>query len=97
MAPKRHMSYTDAFKFQVIERAEYIRNCAAAHELEVEERCIGRWQLDKATLKNMTKTKRARRSRIVHWPESEDILKKWTLEQREKDFLYPPLKFSYNH
>ncbi len=84
MAPKRHMSYTASFKLQVVARAEDIGNRAAAREFGVDERCIRRWRSEKASLENMPKAKRAKRSGIAHWPELEDVLEKWILEEREK-------------
>lgn len=32
----------------------------------------------------MAKAKRARRSGITHWPQLDDALEKWILEEREK-------------
>jgi transposase-like protein len=84
MPPKRHNSYTAAFKMQAIEKAEAIGNRAAAREFGVDERCIRRWRSEKAVLESMPKTKRARRCGTAHWPELEDVLEKWILEQREK-------------
>lgn len=84
MAPKRHMSYTAAFKLQVIERAEVTGNRAAARDFEIDERCIRRWRSEKPSLQDMPKGKRAKRSGVAHWPELEDILEKWILEEREK-------------
>lgn len=84
MAPRRHKSYTAAFKLQVILKAETIGNRAAGREFGVDERCVRRWRSEKPSLEEMPKTKRARRSGSAHWPQLERSLKTWILEQREK-------------
>lgn len=92
MAPRRHMSYTAAFKMKVIERAEIIGNRAAGREFIVDERCIRRWRSEKSELSKMPKSKRARRSGTVKFPELENDLEKWILEQREKGLSISTVK-----
>lgn len=92
MAPKRHNSYTASFKLEAIAKAEKVGNRGAARELGVDERCIRRWRSEKSVLINMPKTKRSRRSGTAHWPELEEVLEKWFLEQREKGFSVSTVK-----
>ena len=92
MAPKRHKSYTAAFKLEAIGKAEKIGNRAAARELDVDERCIRRWRSEKSDLENMPKMKRAKRSGTAHWPQLEDVLEKWFLDQREKGLSVSTVK-----
>lgn len=84
MAPKKLKSYTAAFKLAVVDKAELIGNRAAGREYGVDERCVRRWRAEKSILKEMPKSKRARRSGVVVWPNLERNLAKWVKEQREK-------------
>lgn len=84
MAPKKLKSYTAAFKLAVVDKAETVGNRAAGREYGVDERCVRRWRAEKSILKEMPKSKRARRSGVVVWPNLENNLAKWVKEQREK-------------
>lgn len=44
---KRHTSYMAEYKLQAVEKANVLRNRAAARESDIDEKNIRQWQRDK--------------------------------------------------
>ena len=89
MAPARkRMKYDAAFKLKVVEFAKKtnIGNCAAAREFTISEKLVRDWRKTEVELRKMPKTKCARRGDKAHWPELEDEVTDWVMENRQNGF-----------
>lgn len=76
-------SFTASFKLEVITYAEDNGgNMAAQRKFGVSEKVIRGWRKQKDLLRQTRKTKKAFRGRTAFWPELEDKLEDFVLEQR---------------
>ena len=87
MAPARkRMKYDAGFKLKVVEFAKKTNNCAAAREFTISEKLVRDWRKAEIELQKMPKTKCARRGGKVNWPELEDEVTDWVMENRQNGF-----------
>ncbi|XP_062393557.1 zinc finger protein 397-like [Sardina pilchardus] len=81
MASKRK-SYSADYKLQVAKHAAENGNRASARQFGVNEKLVRDWRKAEATLAAMKKTKKANRGQKARWPELEERVHRWALEQR---------------
>lgn len=81
MPPKRR-SYCADYKLQVVDYAAKYGNRAAERMFGMSEKLVRDWRKAEATLAAMRKDKRANRGLKARWPELEERLHGWVLEQR---------------
>lgn len=83
MAPSRtRKSYTAKFKLSVVAYATEHGNRAAGREFNVSEKIVRDWRKAGNLLRSMKGTKKADRGKKARWPQLEDRLRTWILEQR---------------
>ena len=82
MPQTKRRSYTAAFKLQVILHAEEHGNRAAGRQFGIGEAPVRDWRKAKDSLRTTKKTKKANRGHKPRWPQLEDKLETWVLEQR---------------
>jgi transposase-like protein len=75
-------SYTAAFKLEVIKYAEENSNRAAEREFGFNEKNVRRWRQQKDILHKTKKSQKAFRTKAPFWPELENELESFVLEQR---------------
>ena len=76
-------SFTAAFKLEVVQYAEENGgNMAAQRKYGVSEKVVRGWRKQKDVLRQMKKTKKALRGNKARWPDLEDQLESFVLEQR---------------
>lgn len=80
--PRRRKSYSAAYKLQVAKYAAENGNRVAGRKFGVNEKLVRDWRKAEDTLNAMKKTKKANRGLKARWPEVEEQLHKWFLEQR---------------
>ncbi|XP_056407556.1 uncharacterized protein LOC130300905 [Hyla sarda] len=82
---QKRSAYTARFKLKVVEYAKQHGNRAAArHFGEPPTECtIREWRKDEAKIKILPKTKCNGRSGIVKWPQLENLVKEFVLNQRK--------------
>ncbi len=68
---------------EIIKYAEDNGNREAARIYSVGESSIRDWRKIKIVLEAMPPSKRARRKRSAFWPQLEDQLKKWVIDERK--------------
>uniref|UniRef100_A0A8C8VPE3 HTH CENPB-type domain-containing protein n=1 Tax=Pelusios castaneus TaxID=367368 RepID=A0A8C8VPE3_9SAUR len=76
-------SYNAAFKLQVIQRAEETNNSVASREFNINEKQVREWRKIKAELRDMPKSKKARRHGVASFTTLEDDLHSWVTECRQ--------------
>lgn len=81
MPPKRK-SYSADDKLKVVKYAAENGNRAAERKFGVNEKLVRDWQKAEDTLTAMKKTKKANRGLKARWPQLEEQVHKWVLEQR---------------
>ena len=81
MPPKRK-SYTAQFKLQIIKYAAENGNRATERKFGVSEKLVRDWRKAEETLIAMKKTKKANRGLKARWPELEERVHRWVIEQR---------------
>ena len=80
MPPKRK-SYSADYKLQVVKYAAENGNRAAERKFGVSEKLVRDWRKAEVTLTAMKKTKKANRGLKARWPELEEQVHRWVLEQ----------------
>ncbi|KAJ0000467.1 hypothetical protein NQD34_012309 [Periophthalmus magnuspinnatus] len=80
--PLKRKSYPADYKLQVVEYAAKNGNRAAERKFRVNEKLVRNWRKAEVNLISMKKTKKANRGLKARWPELEEQLHKWVLEQR---------------
>ena len=87
MAPARkRMKYDAGFELKVVEFAKKTNNCATAREFTISEKLVRDWRKAEVELRKMPKAKCARRGGKAHWPELEDEVTDWVMENRQNGF-----------
>ncbi|XP_037095214.1 DNA (cytosine-5)-methyltransferase 3C-like isoform X2 [Syngnathus acus] len=81
MAPNRK-SYSAEFKLQVVNYADQLGNRPAGRMFGVSEKGVRMWRKAKVALTAMKKTKKANRGLKARWPQLEEQVHRWALEQR---------------
>lgn len=81
MPPKRK-SYSADYKLQIVKYAAENGNRAAERKFGVSEKLVRDWRKTEVTLTQMKKTKKANRGLKARWPELEERVHRWVLEQR---------------
>lgn len=81
MPPKRK-SYSAHYKLQVVKYAAENGNRASERKFGVNEKLVRNWRKVEDTLTAMKKTKRANRGLKARWPQLEEQVQKWVLEER---------------
>ncbi|KAK7890946.1 hypothetical protein WMY93_022909 [Mugilogobius chulae] len=79
---QRTNSSTQDYKLQIVTYATENGNRAAERKFGVSEKLVRDWRKAEATLTTMKKTKKANRGLKARWPELEERVHKWVLEQR---------------
>ena len=80
MLPNRK-SYSADYKLQVVKYAAENGNRAAERKCGVSEKLVRDWRKAEVNLTAMKKTKKANRGLKPRWPELEDRVHRWVLEQ----------------
>ncbi|XP_037130109.1 uncharacterized protein si:dkeyp-84f3.9 isoform X7 [Syngnathus acus] len=80
MASKRK-SYPAGYKLHVVKYAAENGNRAAERRFGVNEKLVRDWRKAEVTLTEMKKTKKANRGLKARWPQIEERLRTWVLEQ----------------
>ncbi|XP_038139413.1 chromobox protein homolog 1b isoform X1 [Cyprinodon tularosa] len=78
---KRH-AYEAQFKLKAISYAEEHGNRAAAREFKINESMVRKWRKLENKLRQVKKTQRSFRGNKARWPELEERLERWIIEQR---------------
>ena len=86
MAAKRN-KYDAGFKLKVIEFAKKSNNSSAGRHFDVSEKLVRDWRKAEEKLKNMPKNKCALRTGKTSWPELEDAIFQWVMEQRQNGYV----------
>ena len=86
MSGKKRSTFNLKFKLDAIEFAEKSSNTKAAQQFGVNLPQISRWKKDKALISsNVNKNKKVcKRVRAAKWPQLENNIKGWIIEQRQK-------------
>ncbi|TWW79879.1 hypothetical protein D4764_10G0009090 [Takifugu flavidus] len=82
MAPVKRHAYEAYFKLQAIEYAAGNGNRAAANHFNVNESMVRKWRKQESELRQVRKTKLSFRGNKARWPEQEDRVEQWVVEQR---------------
>jgi len=71
----------------VVETARELNNCAAARKFGVTEKMVRDSRKNEDILKKMPRKKCATRTGITRWPELENYIAEWVLEQRQSGYI----------
>ncbi|XP_013880698.1 uncharacterized protein LOC106529748 [Austrofundulus limnaeus] len=82
MAPIKRHAYNAEFKLKAISHAVEHGNRAAAREFNINESMVRKWRKQEDELRQVKKTKQSFRGNKARWPQLEDKLKQWVVEQR---------------
>lgn len=82
MATPKRRAYEAQFKLRVIEHAAENSNRAAGRHFNISESMVRKWRKQESLLRQVRKTKRSFRGQKARWPELEDRLAQWVVEQR---------------
>ena len=88
---KKHSSYDASLKLKVVGYTEIHGNRAASREFTVPETNVRDCRTMKVVLKDMTKTKKARRGRRAPYPDMENKLYEWIIDQRSSGYIVSSL------
>ncbi|XP_072220783.1 zinc finger MYM-type protein 4-like isoform X2 [Leuresthes tenuis] len=79
--PSKRKSYSADYKLQVVKYAAENGNRAAERKFGVCEKLVRDWRKAEVNLAAMKKTKKANRGLKARWPELEERVHRWVLEQ----------------
>ena len=82
MAPVKRHAYEAAFKLKAIRHAVEHGNRAAVREFNVNESMVRKWRKQEGALCQVKKTKLSFRGLKARWPQLEDKIEQWVIEQR---------------
>lgn len=82
MAPIKRHAYEADFKLKAINHAVEHGNRAAAREFNINESMVRKWRQQEDALRQVKKTKRSFRGSKARWPQLEDKIEQWVIEQR---------------
>ncbi|XP_029974633.1 uncharacterized protein LOC115408167 [Salarias fasciatus] len=84
MAPVKRQAYEAEFKLKAISHAVQHGNRAAAREFNIHESMVRKWRKQEGDLRRVKKTKKSFRGNKARWPQLEDKMEQWVVEQRAK-------------
>nr|XP_046260070.1 uncharacterized protein phf11 isoform X4 [Scatophagus argus] len=82
MAPLKRHAYEAHFKLQAISHAVQHGNRAAAREFNISESMVRKWRKQEDDLCRAKKTRKSFRGNKARWPQLEDKIEQWVIEQR---------------
>ncbi|KAK6299839.1 hypothetical protein J4Q44_G00298720 [Coregonus suidteri] len=82
MAPFKRHAYDADFKLKAVGHAVEYGNRAAAREFNINESMVRKWRKQEDDLRQVNKTKQSFRGNKARWPQLEDKLEQWVVEQR---------------
>lgn len=82
MAPVKRQAYEAQFKLQAISYAVLNGNRAAAKEFHINESMVRKWRKQESELRQAKETKQSFRGNKARWPQLEDRLEDWIVEER---------------
>ncbi|CAM4731030.1 unnamed protein product [Leuciscus chuanchicus] len=82
MAPFKRHAYDAEFKLKTVGHAVEYGNRAAAREFNINESMVRKWRKQEDDLRQVKKTKQSFRGKKARWPQLEDKLEQWVVEQR---------------
>uniref|UniRef100_A0A8C5PNZ8 HTH CENPB-type domain-containing protein n=1 Tax=Leptobrachium leishanense TaxID=445787 RepID=A0A8C5PNZ8_9ANUR len=82
MAPVKRHAYEADFKLNAISHAVQHGNRAAAREFNINESMVRKWRKQEDALHQVKKTKLSFRGNKARWPQLEDKIEQWVIEQR---------------
>ena len=82
MAPFKRHAYDAEFKLKAISHAVEHGNRAAAREFNINESMVRKWRKQQDDLRQVKKTKQSFQGNKARWPQLEDKLEQWVVEQR---------------
>ncbi|KAK6320151.1 hypothetical protein J4Q44_G00092580 [Coregonus suidteri] len=82
MAPFKRHAYDAEFKLKAVGHAVEYGNRAAAREFNINESMVRKWRKQEDDLRQVKKTKQSFRGNKARWPQLEDKLEQWVVEQR---------------
>lgn len=80
--PPLRRTYQADFKLKAIQYAEENGNRAACREFGINESLLIKWRQQKDALKTTKRIKKAFRGKKASWPNLEEQVEEWVLEQR---------------
>ena len=84
---RKRVAYEAGFTLKTLEYAKTHDNSKAAREFGVGESMIRDWRKKEQQLLAMPNTKRMRRGDVASFPELEEEVKDWVVEQRQNGFI----------
>jgi len=78
---KRH-AYEAQFKLKYISYTEEHGNQAAVREFKIHESMVSKWRKMENELRQVKRTQLSFRGHKARWPELEERLERWIIEQR---------------
>ncbi|KAJ1185329.1 hypothetical protein NDU88_002123 [Pleurodeles waltl] len=81
MAPLKRHAYEAQFKLQAISYAVVNGNRAAAKKFNINESMVRKWRKQQNELRQAKTTKQSSRGNKSRWPQLEDQLEQWIIEQ----------------
>lgn len=82
MAPFKRHAYDAEFKLKAVGHAVEHGNRAAAREFNINESMVRKWRKQEDDLRQVKKTKQSFRGNKARWPQLENKLEQWVVEQR---------------
>jgi len=82
MAPKKRHAYEASLKLKAIEYAVAHGNRAGARHFNVNESMVRKWRKQEDALRQVKKNKLSFRGHKARWPQLEDRIEQWVIEQR---------------
>ena len=82
MAPVKKHAYEADFKLKAISYPVKHGNRAPARQFNINESMVRKWKNQEDDLHQVKKTKKSFRGNKARWPQLEDKIKQWIIEQR---------------
>ncbi|XP_072769637.1 pogo transposable element with KRAB domain [Nerophis lumbriciformis] len=82
MAPAKRLAYAADFKLRAIGHAVEHGNRAAARKFNINESMVRNWRKQEYDLRQVKQTKQSFRGNKARWPQLEDKVEQWVIEQR---------------
>ena len=80
--PRERHAYDAEFKLKAVSHAVEYGNRAAAREFNINESMVRKWRMQEDDLRQVKKIKQSFRGNKARWPQLEDKLEQWVVEQR---------------
>ncbi|KAK7934313.1 hypothetical protein WMY93_005209 [Mugilogobius chulae] len=82
MPPVRRHAYDADLKLKAISHANEHRNRAAVRKYNINESMVRKWRKQEDDLRQAKKTTQSFRGNNTRWPQLEDKIEQWVMEQR---------------